>query len=64
MRWQESHCTMVSLRITALNTIGRSRTWQTTQAEPDPRNPTASIGIYDIKSGSDQARQLDRIGKE
>jgi general secretion pathway protein G len=28
--------------------------WQTTQAEPDVRNPTASVGIYDIKSGSDQ----------
>jgi general secretion pathway protein G len=29
-------------------------TWQTTQSEPDPRNPTAVAGIYDIKSGSEQ----------
>ena len=33
-------------------------TWQTTPAEPDARNPTASPGIYDIKSGSD-ATSLD-----
>jgi general secretion pathway protein G len=29
-------------------------TWQTVPSEPDPNNPTASVGIYDIKSGSDQ----------
>jgi general secretion pathway protein G len=29
-------------------------TWQTTTAEPDPRNPTADIGIYDVKSGATQ----------
>jgi general secretion pathway protein G len=28
-------------------------TWQTIPAEPDPNNPSAEIGIYDIKSGSD-----------
>ncbi len=28
-------------------------TWQTVPAEPDPNNPTAEPGIYDIKSGSD-----------
>ncbi len=28
-------------------------TWQTTPAEPDPNNPTAEPGIYDVKSGSD-----------
>jgi general secretion pathway protein G len=28
-------------------------TWQTTPAEPDPANPTAELGIYDVKSGSD-----------
>jgi general secretion pathway protein G len=27
--------------------------WQTIPAEPDPNNPTAEIGIYDVKSGSD-----------
>jgi general secretion pathway protein G len=29
-------------------------TWQLIQAEPDPNNPNASIGVYDVKSGSDQ----------
>ncbi len=29
-------------------------TWQATPAEPDPNNPAGEIGIYDIKSGSDQ----------
>ena len=28
-------------------------TWETTPSEPDPSNPTAQPGIYDIKSGSD-----------
>jgi len=33
----------------------RSRdTWQTILAEPDPNNPTATIGIYDVKSGSEE----------
>ena len=30
-------------------------TWQTLPAEPDPNNPTAEPGVYDIKSGSEQA---------
>jgi general secretion pathway protein G len=29
-------------------------TWQTVPAEPDPNNPSAEAGVYDIKSGSDQ----------
>ena len=29
-------------------------TWQTTAAEPDASNPASSVGIYDVKSGSDQ----------
>jgi general secretion pathway protein G len=29
-------------------------TWQTVPAEPDPNNPTAEAGIYDVKSGSDE----------
>ena len=33
-------------------------TWQTTPSEPDPQNPTAPPGIYDVKSGSD-ATALD-----
>ena len=32
----------------------RSRdSWQTTPAEPDPNNPAAQAGIYDVKSGSE-----------
>jgi general secretion pathway protein G len=27
-------------------------TWQTVAAEPDPSNPTAEPGIYDVKSGA------------
>ncbi len=27
--------------------------WQTIPAEPDPNNPTAEVGIYNVKSGSD-----------
>jgi len=33
-------------------------TWQTTPAEPDPNNPTAEPGVYDVKSGS-EATALD-----
>ncbi len=33
-------------------------TWQAVPAEPDPNNPTAEPGIYDVKSGSD-ATALD-----
>jgi general secretion pathway protein G len=28
-------------------------TWQTVPSEPDPTNPAAQPGIYDVKSGSD-----------
>lgn len=28
-------------------------TWQTIPAEPDPNNPIASLGVYDVKSGSE-----------
>ena len=28
-------------------------TWQAIPAEPDPNNPTAEPGVYDVKSGSD-----------
>ena len=27
-------------------------TWQTTPAEPDPANPSAEPGVYDVKSGA------------
>ena len=27
--------------------------WQAVPAEPDPSNPTAEAGVYDVKSGSD-----------
>ena len=32
---------------------GSAETWQTTPAEPDPANPTAEPGIYDVKSGAE-----------
>ncbi len=28
-------------------------TWQTVPAEPDPNNPAAEAGVYDVKSGSE-----------
>jgi len=31
----------------------RADSWQTVMAEPDPLNPTAESGIYDIKSGAE-----------
>ena len=33
-------------------------TWQTVPAEPDPNNPSAEPGVYDVKSGS-EATALD-----
>jgi general secretion pathway protein G len=33
---------------------GSADSWQLIQAEPDPSNPTAEFGIYDVKSGSDR----------
>jgi general secretion pathway protein G len=33
-------------------------TWQTIPAEPDPANPSAEPGIYDVKSGA-QGTSLD-----
>ena len=35
-----------------------STTWQTVPAEPDPNNPAAEVGVYDVKSGS-EATALD-----
>jgi len=35
-----------------------STTWQPIPAEPDPNNPTAEPGVFDVKSGSD-ATALD-----
>jgi general secretion pathway protein G len=32
-------------------------TWQTVPAEPDPSNPAAQPGIYDIKRGSEATAQ-------
>jgi general secretion pathway protein G len=35
--------------------ITRSKdTWQTVPAEPDPNNPAAEPGVYDVKSGSEE----------
>ena len=33
-------------------------TWQTIPAEPDPGNPSADAGVYDVKSGA-QGTSLD-----
>jgi len=33
---------------------GSAETWQIVEAEPDPANPSAELGIYDVKSGSDK----------
>ena len=33
---------------------GSTETWQLIQAEPDPAEPTAELGIIDVKSGSDK----------
>ena len=30
-------------------------TWQAVPAEPDPSNPSVAPGVYDVKSGADQA---------
>ena len=30
-----------------------STSWQAIPAEPDPNNPTAEAGVFDVKSGSD-----------
>jgi len=30
-----------------------SETWQTIPSEPDPSNPSADVGIFNVKSGSD-----------
>ena len=37
---------------------GSADTWQTVPAEPDPSNPAAEPGIYDVKSGA-QGQALD-----
>jgi general secretion pathway protein G len=33
---------------------GSPTSWQAILAEPDPANPTATVGIHDVRSGSDQ----------
>jgi general secretion pathway protein G len=30
-------------------------TWQTVNAEPDPNNPSAEPGVYDVHSGSEES---------
>jgi len=42
------------LRSVPIDPMTRSAdSWQVIPAEPDPNNPTADIGIYNVKSGSD-----------
>lgn len=33
---------------------GSSETWQTVMSDPEPGNPSAEPGIFDVKSGADQ----------
>jgi general secretion pathway protein G len=40
-------------RVPADPTTQSDTTWQTVPAEPDPNNPAAELGIYDVKSGSE-----------
>jgi prepilin-type N-terminal cleavage/methylation domain-containing protein len=47
------------LRAIPVDPITRTAdTWQTVPAEPDPGNPAAEPGIYDVKSGA-QGQALD-----
>ena len=42
------------LREIPVDPFTRTRdSWQTVLAEPDPNNPSATIGVYNLKSGSD-----------
>jgi general secretion pathway protein G len=42
------------MREVPVDPISRSRdTWQTIPAEPDPMNPTAEPGIFNVKSGAE-----------
>ena len=42
------------MREVPLDPISRSRdTWQTIPAEPDPTNPSADPGIFNVKSGAE-----------
>jgi general secretion pathway protein G len=42
------------LRQIPLDPITNSReTWQTVPSEPDPGDPTAEVGIFDVKSGAE-----------
>jgi general secretion pathway protein G len=56
-KYPESLQTLVSesyIRAIPLDPFTKSNdTWQTIQAEPEPGAPTASPGIFDVKSGSD-----------
>jgi general secretion pathway protein G len=39
-----------------------AETWQPVMSEPDPLNPTAQPGIYDVKSGAPGASLERRLG--
>ena len=47
--------TNTTLGVVAVNAAltKSAATWQTVPAEPDPNNPTAEAGVFDVKSGSD-----------
>jgi general secretion pathway protein G len=43
-----------NMREVPVDPISNSRdTWQTVPAEPDPQNPTADPGIFNVKSGAE-----------
>lgn len=39
-------------------------TWQIEMAEPDPRNPSAEVGVYNVKSGATRTGQDGRAYSE
>ncbi len=41
------------LRAVPKDPFTQSADWMTVPAEPDPNNPTADLGIYDVHSASD-----------
>ena len=48
------------LRAVPLDPITNSTsTWVTVPADPDPNNPSASVGIYDVKSGASDRTAID-----
>jgi general secretion pathway protein G len=48
------------LRTVPIDPMTRTKdTWITVPSDPDPNNPTAAVGIYDVKSGATDGVALD-----